>query len=82
AFAAAKAIGLDLAEVEKIAIGDALVAVMTAHLRLGDALAIAATPGFVIKGVAIVGYPGPKALARVIASVQRCGAVVCSGAPR
>ena len=50
---------------------------MTAHLKLGDALAIQATPGFVIKGVAIVGYPGPKSLAEIIASVEKCGVVIC-----
>jgi protein-disulfide isomerase len=79
AFAAAKAIGLDLAKVAKIANEDSLADVMTAHLHLGDALAIAATPGFVIKGVAIIGYPGPKSLANLIQSVQRCDAVVCDG---
>jgi protein-disulfide isomerase len=82
ALAAAEAIGLDVAEVLKIANDDSLADVMTAHLHLGDALAIAATPGFVIKGVVIVGYPGPKALAKVVRSVQRCGEVVCPSAPR
>jgi protein-disulfide isomerase len=77
AMAAAKAIGLDPAKVLKIANEDQLADVMTAHLRVGDALAIAATPGFVIKGVAIVGYPGPKSLARIIDSVKRCDAVIC-----
>jgi protein-disulfide isomerase len=77
AMAAAKAIGLEPAAVLKIANEDQLAEVMTAHLRVGDALAIAATPGFVIKGVAIVGYPGPKALARIIDAVKRCDAVIC-----
>lgn len=78
ALAAAKAIGLDGKKVLAIANQDKLAEVMTAHLHLGDDLAIQATPGFVIKGVAIVGYPGPKALARVIAAVDRCGAVICA----
>jgi protein-disulfide isomerase len=82
ALAAAKAMGLDTAEVLKIANKDSLAEVMTAHLHVGDALAIAATPGFVINGVVIVGYPGAKALAKVIQSVQRCNNVVCPGAPR
>lgn len=82
ALAAAKAMGLDTAEVLKIAIEDSLAEVMTAHLHVGDALAIEATPGFVIKGVVIVGYPGAKALAQVIQSAQRCGSVVCPAAPR
>jgi protein-disulfide isomerase len=80
--AAAKAIGLDSARVSTIANQDLLADVITAHVRLGDALEIQATPGIVIKGVAIVGYPGAKALANVIESAQRCGNVVCGGAPR
>ena len=75
--AVAKAMGLDVEKVTSVANEDSLADVMKAHIRLGDALAIQATPGFVIKGVAIVGYPGPKALAGIIQSVQRCGAVVC-----
>lgn len=82
ALAAAKAIGLDTTKVTDVANEDALGPQMIAHVRLGDALAIQATPGFVIKGVTIVGYPGPKALAGVVQSVQHCGAVVCEQAPR
>ena len=77
AMAAAQAVGLDAQKVLKAANDDKLADVMTAHVKLGDALAIQATPGFVIKGVAIVGYPGPKALAGVIAAVEKCGAVIC-----
>lgn len=77
ALAAAEEVGLDPAKVLQIANEDALAKVMIAHVKLGDALAIAATPGFVIKGVAIVGYPGPKALAAIIDAVQRCAAVIC-----
>lgn len=80
ALEAAKAIGLDVAKVTKIANEDSIGAEMVAHVRLGNALAIQATPGFVINGVAILGYPGAKALANVIQSVQRCGNVVCTGA--
>lgn len=80
ALAAAKAVGLDPAQVLKIANEDALANIMIAHVKLGDALAIRATPGFVIKGVALVGYPGPKAIAGIIDAVERCGAVMCDGA--
>jgi protein-disulfide isomerase len=48
AMAAAKAIGLDQAKVLKLANEDSLAEVMTAHVKLGDDLAIQATPGFVI----------------------------------
>jgi len=77
AFAIAKAIGLDDAKVANIANDQALAEDMIAHVRLGNALGIQATPGFVIKGVAINGYPGPKSLARLIDSVERCDKVVC-----
>lgn len=77
AIAAAKDVGLDPAAVLKIANEDKLADVMTKHVRLGNALAIAVTPGFVIKGVAILGYPGRKSLAKMIDSVQRCDAVMC-----
>ena len=78
ALAAAKDVGLDAAEVLKIANEDKLADVMTAHFRLGNSLVIAVTPGFVIKGVAILGYPGAKSLAKMIELVQRCDAVMCN----
>ncbi len=82
AFGIAQAIGLDTQKVAKLANQDALTDIMIAHVRLGNALGIAATPGFVIAGVVIVGYPGPQSLARVIAAAARCGKVVCSSNPR
>lgn len=80
ALAAAKQAGLDGAKVLQIANEDALANVMIAHVKLGDALSIQATPAFVIKGVAINGYPGPKSLAGIIDAVQRCDAVMCDQA--
>ncbi len=77
AFAAAKAIGLDIVKLTKIANEDAIGDTMVAHVRLGNALAIQATPGFVIKNVAILGYPGKTALQHIIDAVQRCDAVIC-----
>lgn len=79
ALEAAKAIGLDQNKVLALANDDKLAGVMSAHLKLADDLALPATPGFVIKGVAIVGYPGPKAMAAIVAAVEECGAVVCDG---
>ncbi len=77
AFAAAEALGLDTTKVREIASEDSFAQAMTAHVRLGDALGIQATPGLVIKGVAIVGYPGKAALERVVKAAQRCGKVLC-----
>jgi len=82
ALAVAKATGLDTGKLLEIANEDSLGDVMKAHVHLGDALEITATPGFVIKGVAFVGYPGPKALAGIIDAVQRCDAVICDDGKR
>jgi protein-disulfide isomerase len=77
ALAIAKELGFDLKQVIKIANEDSLTDVMIAHVRLGNALAIAATPGFTIEDAVILGYPGPKSLARIVESAARCGKVVC-----
>ena len=77
AFAAAQAIGLESVELRKIANEDSFGTVMKEHLRVGDALGIQATPGLVLGGVVIVGYPGKKALAATIAAVAKCGTVMC-----
>jgi len=77
AMAAAQKIGLDPARVLAIANGDDLADIMRAHVRLGDVLAIQATPGFVIRDVVIVGYPGPNAMAEIVAAAEKCGAVMC-----
>jgi len=78
AFAAAQTVGLDVVEVRAKASDEAFAKIMTEHLRLGDALGIQATPGLVIGGVAIVGYPGKAALAAVVRAVEKCGKAVCS----
>ena len=77
ALAIAKAIGLDIKKVTDVANDKSLATIMIAHVRLGDSLGIQATPGFVIKGVAINGYPGDKSLAQIVDSVERCDNVVC-----
>lgn len=82
AFALAQAMGLDDKKVAKAANGPRVVEIMIAHVRLGSALGIQATPGFVIKGVGINGYPGPKSLERIVKSVERCDKVVCDDKPK
>jgi protein-disulfide isomerase len=81
AMAEAKAIGLDAAAVLKAANDESLADVMKAHLSLGNQLLIMVTPGFVIGGVAILGWPGPKAMAAAIEQVARCGAPMCNVKP-
>ncbi len=80
ALAAAQAVGLDATKIAAVANDEGLTKKMITHVKLGDALQIMATPGLVIGGVVIVGYPGPKALNNVVAAMRRCGEVVC-GSP-
>jgi protein-disulfide isomerase len=75
----AKEIGLNVDDVLNVANDDSLADVMKAHLQIGNSLVIMATPGFVIKDIAILGYPGRKSLAKVIESVARCNKVICEG---
>jgi protein-disulfide isomerase len=77
AFAAAQAIGLESVELRKVANDESFATVMKEHLRVGDALGIQATPGLVLGGVAIIGYPGKKAMAQAINAVAKCGTVMC-----
>jgi len=77
ALAAAQAVGLESVELRQVANDDKFATVMKEHLRVGDALGIQATPGLVLGGVAIVGYPGKKALTEVINAVAKCGTVMC-----
>jgi protein-disulfide isomerase len=77
ALAVAQELGFDAKRLTDAANDDRIAETMKAHVRLGNALALGATPSFVLKGVAILGYPGRKALAAIIQSVRRCDSVVC-----
>jgi protein-disulfide isomerase len=77
ALAAARELKLD--EARQIAAGDSdsVTETMKAHVRLGNALNLMATPSYVIQDVAIIGHPGRNALKSLIDAVRRCGKIVC-----
>lgn len=77
AIATARALGLDEGKLLAVADSDDLTEIMKTHARTGGALGLRATPGYVIGGMAIVGHPGRQAPEKVVASVRRCGKVVC-----
>jgi protein-disulfide isomerase len=56
---------------------DTVTEAMKAHVRLGNALGLAATPAFVVKGIAVLGYPGRASLEGIIAAIRRCDKIVC-----
>jgi protein-disulfide isomerase len=77
ALAVAQEIGLTADRAIAAANDDSVTEMMKSHVRLGDAMGLAATPSFVVKGVAIVGYPGRDSLAGIVRAIRSCDKVVC-----
>lgn len=77
ALAVAKELGFAPERITKAADADDITDIMLAHVRLGDALGLQATPSFVIKGIAVLGYPGRNALEAIVTSVRRCDKIAC-----
>lgn len=73
----AKDLGVDVAAASGemgIQADDAL----AAHEKLASAIGFSVTPSYVLNGIALVGHPGPKSLARLIQSVKECDALTCA----
>src|ERR1700688_94541 len=73
----AHGLGLDAKALTKLADSDGITETMIAHVRLGNSLGLAATPAFIIEGVAILGYPGRYRLQAIVDASAACGKVVC-----
>ena len=73
----ARSLGLDTKALTKLGDTDEITETMKAHVRLGNSLGLAATPAFVIDGVAILGYPGRYRLQAIVDASDACGKVVC-----
>src|SRR5580658_6500245 len=74
----AHGLGLDAKALNMLADSDQITETMIAHVRLGNSLGLAATPAFIIDGVAILGYPGRYRLQAIIDASDACGKVVCN----
>jgi protein-disulfide isomerase len=77
ALAIAKGLGFPSDKLVKAADEEAVTNVMIANVQLGNSLGLAATPAFIIKGAAILGYPGKKTIAGIIKSIRTCDKIVC-----
>jgi protein-disulfide isomerase len=73
----AKDMGLDPQKLAASANTQATLDILRNSATFGGDARLAATPAYVIDGVAIVGHPGLKALQGVIRSVRACGKVAC-----
>lgn len=77
ALAVATALGFPGDKIVKAADEEDVTKAMIANVQLGNSLGLAATPAFIIKGAAILGYPGKKTLADIIKSIRTCDKIVC-----
>lgn len=70
-------LGVDRAQLERVAGSADIKTMLDQQMRAAANLGLAATPAFVLGNSAISGYPGPKTLAKIIAAGQSCGEPVC-----
>lgn len=78
ALEAASGLGLHAAALAEAAANDPeLKAVLARQMALADNLALTVTPSFVIGGAGVIGYPGPGAMARMVAAMRKCELISC-----
>ncbi|GEP01231.1 DsbA family protein [Methylobacterium haplocladii] len=73
---AAKA-GVSRAELETIGDSEEIRQALTAQMHVAANLGLTATPSYVLGNIGLLGHPGPKALARMIAAMRRCDQIAC-----
>jgi protein-disulfide isomerase len=77
ALVVARGLGFDQKALLAAGNGDDITEIMKNHLSLGNSLGLAATPSFVIDGVAVLGYPGRERLQAIVDAAGKCGRVMC-----
>lgn len=73
----AKKLGFDAKALEEKADSDEIRKQLTLHTQTGRALAMDATPSFAMNGAGVGGWPGPKAVARMVKNVRACERISC-----
>lgn len=82
ALAVARSLGFDERALTALGDSDEITQTMKNLVDLGNSLGLAATPSFIVGGVAILGYPGRDTLQAAIDAVRACGKVMCkTGSP-
>jgi protein-disulfide isomerase len=77
ALEAAQKLGLDRQEVERVADSQEVKAMLRRQMGLAASMGLVATPSYVVAGAAVLGYPGPNALRRIVANARLCGTISC-----
>ena len=70
-------LGFDEHTITAVADGDEITQTMKNLVTLGNTLGLAATPSFIVGGVAILGYPGRYRLQAIVDAASTCGKVIC-----
>jgi len=77
ALTAATSLGVPQAEIEEIADSDEVRLALRSHMRMAADLGLYATPSYVLGNSGILGHPGAKSMAKMIASTRRCDRLAC-----
>lgn len=70
-------LGVPRSELEEIADSDAVREAMRAHMHIAANLGLTATPSYVLGNTGVLGHPGVKSLAKMIAAMRRCDQIAC-----
>ena len=70
-------LGVPAAEIESIADSEEVRLALKAQMRMAADLGLTATPSYVLGNTGLLGHPGPKALARMVAATRRCDRIAC-----
>lgn len=71
------AMGIPAAELEEIADSEEVRTALKSQMRIAADLGLYATPSYVLGNAGILGHPGARTLARMIASTRRCDRLAC-----
>ncbi|KQO71315.1 disulfide bond formation protein DsbA [Methylobacterium sp. Leaf102] len=77
ALRAAAKLGVPSAELETIGDSEEVRLALKAQMRMAADLGLAATPSYVLGNTGLLGHPGAKSLARMIAATRRCDRIAC-----
>ncbi len=77
ALAVAGGLGVPAAEIEAVADSEEVRLALKSHMRMAADLGLYATPSYVLGNAGILGHPGARSLARMIASTRRCDKLAC-----
>ncbi|GJE25581.1 DsbA family protein [Methylobacterium organophilum] len=69
--------GVSRAELETIGDSPEVGTALRAQMHVAANLGLSATPSYVLGNVGILGHPGAKSLARMIAAMRRCDQIAC-----